>query len=45
MRRRERFISSFFKMLEGIAVELFATVVMMAVIFITGVVVLRWFSR
>lgn len=38
-------LSTFFKMINGITVEIFATFILMAVVFIVGFLILKWFSK
>ena len=40
-----RSLSAFSKMASGILVEILATIFMMAVVFIIGFLILRWFSK
>ncbi|NQU73560.1 MAG: hypothetical protein HQ547_02465 [Candidatus Omnitrophica bacterium] len=45
MRKREGSISLLLKRIGGIFVEVFATLVMMGVVFIIGFFISRWFSK
>lgn len=45
MRKRENSLSLFFKRVGGIFVEVFATLVMMGVVFIISFFISRWFSK
>ena len=38
-------LSNFFKILVGISIEVLVTLIMMAVMFIVGFIILKWFSR
>lgn len=38
-------LSNFFKAAVGISVEILATFMMMAVMFIVGFIILKWFSK
>ncbi len=44
LRQQNRFLI-FFRAVSGIAVELFATAILMGVVFFLGVLILRWFSK
>lgn len=44
MRHQNKFLI-LFRAVSGIAVELFATVILMGAVFFIGVLILRWFSK